>query len=265
MMEKSEDKLKEIEEWICDNTQEEGFGSVYERISLGRFLNRIKNQFKFKTVLEYGAPYSKGYDNMVFLKNKCEVTIADPKIEKIKKNWPSKTKPLFTNMDLKNTQDKKYDLVWNFAYINTNPEVIEKMKEKSKKYVLFFTPNIWNYGTPFHIVYHIISRTKCTHAERGPIEYRKISGLKKFAKKNGLKIIETGYVDMPWWPDTAFGIREFKENVLKKKLPPPEKKDSQPGKQVLEKVNAHMFVENSKLGTIRYLFAHHQYILAEKI
>ncbi len=261
----NQDKLREIEEWICDNTQEEGFGSVYERISLGRFLNRIKKELKFKTVLEYGTPFSKGYDNMVFIKNEDEVTIADPKIERIKNDWPSKTKPIFTDMEMKKFKEKKYDLVWNFAQINTNPEVIEKMKEKTKKYVLFFTPNIWNYGTPFHIVYHLISRTKCTHAERGAVKLRKLSGLKKFAKKNGLKVLETGYVDMPWWPDTAFGIREFKENVLKKKLPPLEKKDSLPGKQVLDKVNAHMFVENSKLGSIKYLFAHHQYVLAEII
>lgn len=261
----NQDKLREIEEWICDNTQEEGFGSVYERISLGRFLNRIKKEFKFKTVLEYGTPFSKGYDNMVFIKNKCDVTIANPKIEKIEKSWPSKIKPIFTEMGVEELKNKKYDLVWNFALMNTNPEVIEKMKEKTNKYVLFFTPNIWNYGTPFHIVYHLISRTKCTHAERGSVKLRQLSGLKKFAKKNGLKVLETGYIDMPPWPDTAFGIREFKENVFKMKLPPQQKKDYLPGKQVLNKINSTMFVENSGLGPIRYLFAHHQYVLAEKI
>ena len=78
-------------------------------------------------------------------------------------------------------------------------------------------------------------------------------------------IIETGYVDMPWWPDTAFGIREVKENIFQMKLPPQEEIKPKPGKQVLDSVNKSMFIENSKLGFIRYLFAHHQYVLAEKI
>jgi len=147
--------------------------------------------------------------------------------------------------------------------VHLNPELINEIIKKSKKYVLFFTPNIWNYGTPFHIAYHIISKTKCTHAERGSIKLRRLSGMKDFAKKHGLRVLKTGYVDMPPWPDTAFSIREVKENILKKKLPPKEKIVPLPGKEVLDRVNKKMFVENSNLF-IKYLFAHHQYVLAEK-
>lgn len=253
-------QLREIEEWICSNTQDEGFGGVYERISLGRFLNKLSNNLPIKSVLEYGIPFSKGYDNMIFIKNNINVTIVDPEIKKIKEEWPFDIKPKFESMDLKG----KFDLVWNFALLNTNPEVISKMIDMSNRYVLFFTPNILNYGTPFHIFYHLISETKCKHAERGSVKLRTLNGLKSFARKNNLRVLETGYVDMPPWPDTAFGIREVKENILKMKLPPPQKVDLLPGKEFLNKVNKSMFIENSRLGPIRYFFAHHQYVLAEK-
>ncbi len=257
---KTKDSLAQIEEWICANTQDEGFGSVYERVSLGRLLNRLSKTLKIKTVLEYGVPFSKGYDNMVFIKNKCNVTVADPRVEKIKKSWPSKIKPKFAKIPFKG---EGFDLVWNFALLQTDPDSIKEMIKKSKKYVLFFTPNIWNYGTPFHVAYHIVSRKKCTHAERGSIRLRRLGGLKKFAENNNLKVLEAGYIDMPPWPDTAFSIREVKENILGMKLPPKEKIKPLPGKQVLDKVNNTMFIENSRLP-IKYFFAHHQYVLAEK-
>jgi hypothetical protein len=252
-------KNLKIEEWICANTQDEGYGGVYERISLGRFLNRLCKQLNLKSVLELGVPFSKGYDNMVFIKEGCEVKIADKNIDEIKANWPSNKKPKFSSMNV----EGEFDLVWNFALINTKPEIIDEMIKKSKKYVLFFTPNIWNYGTPFHIFYHLITGIKCDHAEKGSFKLRRLSGLAKFAEKKGLKVLEKGYVDMPFWPDTAFGINDIKKHFFGIKIPPKEEIPSIPANEYLKIINSGMFIENSKLP-IRYLFAHHQYVLAVK-
>ena len=77
-----------------------------------------------------------------------------------------------------------------------------------------------------------------------------------------LNVLEIGYVDMPFWPDTAFSIREVKENVLKMKLRPIEREIKDAG-AVLDKVNRMAFIENSRLGILKHFFAHHTYALCE--
>lgn len=251
-------KINEIEKLICANTQDEGFGSVYERIALERLLRRLYKKYRFKSVLEYECESTKGYDNLALIEEGCRASVASQDINKIKKNWKFKIKPDFESMNI----NKKFDLVWNFAVVQLRPGIIQEMKKTSNQFVLFFTPNIWNYGTPFHLIYHWLSGTKCHHAERGRIILRRKRGLEKIARLNGLKIIESGYVDIPWWPDTAFSIKEFKKNLLGIKVKD-QKKAKQNAKELLQKIEKMMFIEKSTLiGFLKPLFAHHTYVLA---
>jgi hypothetical protein len=249
----------DIAKLICTYTQEEGFGAVYERIMLESLLENFYQKLKFNNILEFEVSCTKGYDNLVFLKNNVPVTVFSSKTKNLAQNWPFKLKPNF----IQELPKEKYDLVWNFAILQINPSVISQMKNLSKKYILIFVPNILNYGTPFHLIYHWLSRTECTHPEQGSIKLRLRRGLAKFVKDNNLELIESGYVDMPWWPDTAFSIREFKKNILHLK---PEKikfnpKDPQ---KVLEKIYQMSFIEKRKVfKPLRPLFAHHIWVLCK--
>ncbi|MDP4012384.1 MAG: hypothetical protein Q8R00_02155 [Candidatus Nanoarchaeia archaeon] len=251
----------EVERLICATTQDEGFGSVHERICLERLLRILQKKYNFKDVLELRARITKGFDNLAIM-DKCNITVSDPNIEKIKKDWLYDQKPNFSN---KFPDDGKYDLVWNFAMIQQHPEVIKDMIKASKKYVLIAAPNFVSLGTPFHVAWHLITRMPCTHAEQGKVSLRTRGGLETLAKRNGLKIVQSGYVDIPWWPDTAFGFKDIRK-FLKIKEKPQEKQEIQNPDKYLAKIKSYMFLETNPFlyPLATPLFAHHTYVLARK-
>jgi len=255
----------DIKKVIIKNTLDEGLGSVYERVMLGELLEDLVNELNIKSVLEVACPFTKGYDNLVLMHKGVDVSVYDAKLD-LKKLWKFKKKPNF----LGNKPTKKYELVWNFAAAQTNPKVIEDMKRYSKKYVLVFTPNIFNYGTPFHFAYHLAANVECTHAERGSKALRTTLGLKSGLKKAGIKPIKCGYFDVPWWPDTAASFSEVKKNVFRKDISSGEQKikdtisKSEKAEKYLELINKWSFLEKNPIfEPVKFLFAHHQYVLGE--
>jgi hypothetical protein len=75
--------------------------------------------------------------------------------------------------------------------------------------VAAFVPNYVNPGTLVHMLYHSIHEDKCIHPERGDKRIMSISGLEKLFKNAGLKIVESGYVDLPPFFDTVVTVKEF--------------------------------------------------------
>lgn len=232
---------RERELLICQKTQNEGFGAVYERIMLGRLLKRLAQKYGIRSVLEYGCSITKGYDNLALM-SQCEVTVAN-------ENAPP--------------PEGRFDLVWNFALTQQEPRLLEKMKQHSKRYILVFTPNLLNIGTPIHLMLHVLSRTKCQHAERGRIALRTPWGLKNFFAKQGLKVLEAGIIDIPPWPDTAFSIKDVKR-MLGFKIRENEPWFSQDPEIILAKIEKMSFLEKSSLPyLLKLFFAHHLFVLGE--
>lgn len=241
---------------ICQKTQREGFGAVYERIMLGRLLKQLVTRYKIHSVLEYRCPITKGYDNLALL-DRCNVTIADKNHLTRQSLWVFEKRPRF--VALRNLKEK-FDLVWNFALVQQNPELIDKMKKYSQKYILVFTPNFLNIGSPIHYCLHFLSKSRCRHAERGQIKLRIPWGLKNLFMKKGLKILESGFVDLPPWPDTAFSLREVKKILGFK----PKRNQSwfpREPKKILEKIEKLSFLEkNSLLFIFKLFFSHHLFV-----
>jgi len=244
---------------ICQHTQDEGFGAVYERIMLERLLKKLVEGHKIQSVLEYGSVITKGYDNLAIM-DQAQAVIADKDIGLIKSLWKFKKKPCF--VDFKNIK-AKFDLVWNFALVQQDPDLIEKMIVYSKKYVLVFTPNFLNIGTPAHYLLHWLSKTECQHAERGRIDLRTPLGLKKFFIRQGLRVLKTGMVDLPPWPDTAFSIKDVKK-MLGFKVKKNKQWFPKEPKVILEKIEKMTFLEQSSLPSFfKLFFAHHLFVLGE--
>jgi len=246
-------KKGEFDEKLIKATIQEGVGSVYERFRLIELFEKLSKKYKFNSVLEFDDHYTRGFENNVFLKAGKKVNVLT---RRKASPWPwKKKKPNF----IKNKPRQKFDLVWNFALLPRTPGLLEEMKNLSKKYVMFFCPNYLNWGTPFHEAYHIASRTKCTHAERGSVKGRIAYFVRKKLEKRGIKIIESGYVDMPVWPDTGASMIEVKENILKMKVGTNNKKRGEIDlSQIVPKLNP-SFIEKSKNKVLKTIFSHHFY------
>ena len=261
-MKKRDFDLIRLEKEICLATREEGIGSIYERIILKRFFENLAQQYAFSTVLEYqGLAITKGIDMKHLLPRHCKITVVDKKVSKIKGDWPFKEKPCFS---LSQKKQSKFDLVWNFAVVQLQPEIISEMIALSNKFVLIFVPNFLNWGMPIHQLYHFLTRTDCQHAERGSILLRTQWGIKKLASQKKIKIIKIGYIDMPPLPDIGFSIKELKNQLgVKtglKRNPTPTNFEG-----VLKKINQMTFIEKLPLPEImRSPFAHHLYLFGER-
>ena len=250
----------DLEKQIIEKTADEGAGSVYERIMLKRFFQQLCEQYDFENILEMGASITKGYDNVIFLKNQKQVSVFDENINDIREQWKFEEIPEFVN-----EANNNYDLVWNFALLQLDPTQIDQVIEKSRKYVLIFTPNFYNWGTPWHVAYHLFTGTKCKHAERGKLSLRTRSGLKKYLESKGVKEIQNNYIDIPPIPDIGFSIKELKETVFKKQYEEGEVDSPINPKDMSSALEKWTFIEKRKwLKPIYPFIAHHNYFLGMK-
>lgn len=195
----------------------EVFGVNYERFSVGKKLAKLAKKYDIKTVLEmpaHGAKampsiYSLGFankvDSITLVNGNCKYVSEWRKIHADHQvKW-------VTEKDMYHTDFARnsFDFVWNFAYIPIceNPDdFIEEMKRVSKKYVAIFSVNSGNIGFPIHRLVHKKTGIKWTH---GDIRYNNRHFIKKKLREHKLKIVETGFVDCPIWPD-SLGFRDVR-------------------------------------------------------
>jgi hypothetical protein len=216
---------------IVKNTAFMGIGNSYRQISQYRLLKKWEQEYSIRSALE--APYDHatlGVDGLIF-SFKAEKAI-----------------------DLINIPSNTYDLVWNFGFIQRKPILIYEMKRVSKRYIAAFVPNIFNPGVIFHKLYHKLYKTPCYHPERGHPTLMTLKGLQELFKEAGIRIVEKGYVDIPIWPDTVVTLRELlgakKRGIIYIK----------PSMKML-----YTLVNLEKILYPKIIFAHHCYVLGEKI
>jgi len=256
----NEQSTLNLKEQICYQTQGEGIGSVYERLQLADLFLKLAGEFSFKSILELqGLEITKGLDNIFWQNLGAEISLCDAPgvLEIVKKCWFLPDPPEYVTSSHLAEKERTFDLVWNFAQIQQKPELLEDMKKLSHKYLLIFVPNYFNWGTPFHEIYHLIFRKPCQHAERGFKRLRHRAGLRKFLQSQKLKIIKEDYIDAPLLPDIGFSIRELKQTIgLKVKELGSEKIS---GLHVMEKALKMINFEKNKM----MLFSHHLYFFCE--
>lgn len=195
----------------------EVFGVIYERYSVGKKLDKLAEKYRIKSVLEmpaHGAKampsiYSLGFANRA--KEICLVNGNETYESEWKKVGASNKLKWAEEKDILNTsfQDKSFDFVWNFAYIPTckkPDDFICEMKRISKKYVAIFSVNSGNIGFPIHRMVHKKTGIPWTH---GDIRYNNRKFIQKKLIEHGMKVIETGFVDCPVWPD-SLGFRDVR-------------------------------------------------------
>jgi hypothetical protein len=199
--------LDRVEQLFCTYLQDEGIGTLYERIVKGRMLRGLAVEHGYRTVLEYGCAVTKGYDNLAFLDQGLSVTLADENIEAFRRGWRFPQHPTYATLDAASPAD----LVWSFARAQLQPSVIDAIKPLARKHLLIFVPNVFNPGAPIHSTYHLITRTPCRHAERGRPGLRTRAGLVRLMRRHGVRVLASGYIDAPPIPNIAFSLHELKQ------------------------------------------------------
>jgi hypothetical protein len=156
--------------------------------------------------------------------------------------------------------------VWSFAQIQLDAQTIDRMKELARKHVLVFVPNILNFGTPFHVAYHLLTRTPCRHAERGSVRLRSRAGLMRFLADQRIEVLASGYIDAPPIPDIGFSIRELKETVGWTQANAAVSTPVAEPAAVWQRVQRMMWFEDSRLmAPFKPVFGHHVFALGRVV
>jgi len=259
---------------------DEGFGTVYERYVMDRYLRRIKNRYEINSVFEGpsdGITGIRGINSFPFADEGCSVVYFSPserEIEYSRNVWNKLGsnqkvefevgKPFSFPFD-----DNSFDLVWNFCIVehfkDPNP-LVDEMFRVSKKYVLIMTQNVYNIGTIPHVIYHKIRNQIWNHGE---LKWMSFGGIERLIKDKNPNILEKGCIDVPLWPDTwDMPVRGIFKRVMNKtggswnwSTLKDIKKDSKPSKLI----SFFDRVENLPVPDLFKLpITHHLYVLCEK-
>lgn len=195
----------------------EVFGVNYERFSVGKKLDKLAKKYHIKSVLEipaHGAKAMPSIYSIGFAKRVKHIILVNgnPKYASELEKIGAKERVSWVKQeDICNTRfkDASFDFVWNFAYLPACKEpdlLIDEMSRVSKKYIAVFSVNAGNIGFPIHRMVHKKTGIKWTH---GDIRYNNRHFIKKKLQAHGLRVIETGFVDCPVWPD-SLGFRDVR-------------------------------------------------------
>ncbi|MGH7845071.1 MAG: class I SAM-dependent methyltransferase [Candidatus Binatia bacterium] len=191
----------------------EGFGSVYGRYVRNHLCQRLISQYSIHSVLE--APCnsesyfaSPGTQSFVFAQRGCRVSLLHPEhdvIQKTRDFWSAlgmPDTPAFHHTDLYHLpfDSDHFDLVWNFDYIplfDDPARFIGEMARVSKDLVMVIVPNCKNIGYPLHALLNVVQRRQSQFGSRA---WMGIKPVAQAMRSSGVKVIESGLVDIPPWP-----------------------------------------------------------------
>ena len=197
----------------------EGLGTTYERFVLNNHFKRIQSAFSIRNVLEvpsFGMTGISGINSLWWATTGSQVTVVDNNLKRLlsaKSVWSTVAlKADFVYLKDINRfefKDKAFDLSWNFGSLWFIPDLnvfFQELTRVTRKVIFICVPN----------------RSGLGHLTRLAINGGKndsffLDNLKKSVILNGLKnqgwlLRETGYFDIPPWPDIAMK----KEELFKK-------------------------------------------------
>jgi len=201
------------------DTMDEGIGTTYERFILHRYFEKLRLDFDINKIVEvpsFGMTGVSGINSLWWGKEGIHPVVIDTdrgRIEKAENIWRTLGYPVeFKFMENVNTlpfPDKSFDLSWNFAslwFIQDLERFFMELRRITKKVIFICIPNRFGLGYIFRNLIH-----------SGEIEDLYLKNihpkyLKTILKNLDMPLKETGYLDVPPWPDIAMK----KEEMLKK-------------------------------------------------
>ncbi|MBT3168618.1 MAG: methyltransferase domain-containing protein [Candidatus Cloacimonetes bacterium] len=256
---------------------DEGLGSSYERIILNNKIVEICAKFRVKSVLEapsFGFTGLSGINSLQLAKSGCEITLFDhdkERIELIKSIWNEVNYPLkiefSKNYNSLPFTDNHFDFSWNFSalwFVDNLQKFLSELTRTTEKAILICVPNRTGIGY-------------LSQKFLGKQDLKKLLKEKNILPKNiqnemhklNWELVETNYIDVPWWPDIGMPKDKFAKILkldwlLKKEKRKPisimdfyKNKDN----EFPEKMMKHFWFEKFAPKIIKKIWAHHKYFL----
>jgi SAM-dependent methyltransferase len=194
----------------------EGKGTAYERYALDRFFEHLADRLELTRVLEMpanGVMGVPGIKSLALAARGVAVTLAVP-LEAVR----TEVAALWDTIGLSATivtepytrssfAAGSFDLVWNFCvyeHVSDPAALLREMVRVSRRYVLVLTQNPYNPGIPVHRLYHQLRAEPWDHGEVGHATPRRVV---RAVLATGARIVETGGIDLPPWPDINMQLR----------------------------------------------------------
>lgn len=197
-----------------------GFGTSYETEILRTILDRIEHRYDVRRTIQY--PVSRLLDDSLL--RTCSL-------------------PVDTSVDV--------DLVWSFCYFEQyedSERFIRETLQKTTKYIMIVIQNSRNAGVGLHWIYHKLSHTQWDHGIARKMRPR---ALRSALKKMGLRIVEEGFFDVPWFILDVYECGSFLRRLVPASL-----------------VDDHQIKPSrfeSMPNVVKSVLAHHFYVVAQKI
>lgn len=190
---------------------DEGLGTTYERFAVYGWLETLADRYPLQAVLEgpgdgvagipgiHSLPLARrGKDVMVVLEDPSELALA-------RRAWAAQGCLARGGFICANVlplpfPSRRFDLVWNFnrlPLLEPQPLVAE-MARLSRRYVAVVVPNRRNYGFPARRLYHRRTGLRWPYGDVRMMDPRTVQ---RILEKAGLRVLETCWLDVAWWPD----------------------------------------------------------------
>ena len=188
-----------------------GLGTTYERFAVYRWLDSVATRYPVHEVLEGpgdGVAGIAGIHSIPLAQHGAQVTVAlseSWQLDPARRAWQAQG--LADRVQLRHVEgsalpfpDAAFDLVWNFNRLPfLEPDaLVAEMARLSRRYVMMIVPNRSNYGFPARRLYHRRTKEPWPYGDRAVMSPKAV---RRLLAKEGLRVIEWTWVDVPWWPD----------------------------------------------------------------
>ncbi len=188
-----------------------GLGTTYERFALNAWLARLVDKYPIRKVLEGpgdGIAGIPGVSSLVLGRLGIDVVVVledMTAIELARKGWQSqdaldRAQFLCSSDSRIPVAANQFDLVWNFNRLPfLDPQaLVTDMARLSRRYVALVVPNRRNYGFPARRLYHRRTGLPWSYGDAAVMAP---SAVRRLLEEAGLRVLETRWLDVPWWPD----------------------------------------------------------------
>ena len=193
----------------------EGLGTTYERFILHNYFSSLKSRYDVHTLLEapsFGMTGVSGINSLWWATQGTKVTVVDqsrPRIEAIQQVWSGAGQTAdFVFQDPATAilpfADNSFDLAWNFAalwHIKDGETYLSELGRVAKKALFLCVPNKQN----------VCWVLRPHNSQEYELNHINTDWILSCLTPHGWRLVETGYFDVPVWPDIAMK----KENMLR--------------------------------------------------
>ena len=193
----------------------EGKGLDYERFALNKLFKKLVRKHGIDSVLEIPAKGEKAMPSIysiAFAEAGCRVTLVNPE-DRSRWAWDELDFDVTflqrENVTETGLEEASYDLVWDFMFLSQYGDkqgLLREMARLSRRYVMFIAVNRFNPGFLSHRMVHRYFKVPWNH---GDVDFMSPFFVRRFFREHGLKIVRTGVVDTPPYPD-SLGFRDMR-------------------------------------------------------